>query len=832
MIVRDTKAGGLARVNPTFTEQVGYVAEELAVRPLLDWIEPTDRARFQEALNTGHGALQCRHRTRQGGWVAFDWEVRSEGQRQFVFGVLPGRKRAKLERPKAQPRRLPDSMVEVLEAMTVVIEDKHPGMKCSVLLLDDGGHVSVGAGPSLPADYNLEIEGLLIGPGVGSCGTAAYWNERIIVEDIQNDPLWRDLRKPAEKAGLGACWSQPITAKSGEVLGAVALYNPTPRAPTQRELEELEVTAHMFGLAIERGRAEQALRASEEGAQLQSRLLSAVTEVVTSFVDTDDWKSAGTQLVQAALDLTKSEYGFLGEVHGQELRVLAHKGVVWNAHEGRTFYTEALQSYEQKGYLVFPNLDTLFGHVITSGQAVLSNDAKRDDRSANRLPAGHPELRNFLGAPISNGTKVDAMIAVANSEGGYSDQDIHTAEFLCRAGSVLFDRYRRNQRASVLEEQLHEAAKMEALGVLAGGLAHDFNNMLATVLGNAELAMMMLPEDGRPYEMLRSIVTASSGATELCSQMLAYAGRGRHSTKHLECNDLIREFGGLLQVTLSKKAKLEYELSEDELLVKADKAQLGQVLMNLITNAAEAVGNDVGRIVVSTDLRHYDEEELERLQPPSDVLAAGDYVRIKVADTGSGMTAETQAKIFDPFFTTKFTGRGLGLAAVHGIVRRHLGGIELESKLGEGTTFSVILPRAEALQSESNPPAENARHLSRKRVLVVDDESNVRQVLVAILENAGFEVLSARDGREAIKIFGQELEAIDCVLLDLSMPELDGEETFIALKGIKHDVRVVLNSGYTEQEILDRFEGAGLAGVVKKPTPSATLVAKIHEALG
>ena len=653
-----------------------------------------------------------------------------------------------------------------------------------------------------------------------------------MVDDIQSDPLWVDHRQLAEDAGVAACWSHPITDGAGKVLGATALYNPTPRAPTPQEREGLGRAARMFGLAIERVRTEEALRQSEEGARLESRLLSAVTAVVTSFVDTGDWKQAGSDLVRAVLELTESEYGFLGEVHSGELRVLAHQGVVWSEHESSELYRDALSAYARDGYIVFPKLDTLFGHVITSGKPVLSNDAGSDSRAAKRLPPGHPELRSFLGAPIINGGKVVAMLGVANAKSGFSSDDLRTAEFLCRAGSVVFDHHRRHEREARLEDRLRQAAKMEALGVLAGGLAHDFNNVLAAILGNAELALDRVPLEGESRQLLDDIVTASTGATELCDQMLAFAGRGALSMQPLDCNDLIAEFGSLLNVTLSKKATIAYELADGPLVVEADKAQLGQVLMNLVTNAAEALGDASGHIVMKTDSRTFRRGELDRLQPNAS-LAEGEYVWLSVEDSGCGMSSATQAKIFDPFFTTKFAGRGLGLAAVQGIVLRHRGGIGLESQQGKGTTFTVVLPcSSQPVLLRRDLPAQTPSTDPFKRVLVVDDEPQVRMVLKRMLEDDGFEILLAENGRKAIQIFESERASIDAVLLDLSMPELDGEETFKALQAISPDVPVVLSSGFAEQEILDRFEGAGFAGVLKKPTPKKVLIAKIREVVG
>ena len=519
----------------------------------------------------------------------------------------------------------------------------------------------------------------------------------------------------------------------------------------------------------------QQLKESERNARQQSRLLRAVTDVVTSFIDTRDWKSAGTQLVREAINLTGNEYGFLGELHGETLRV------IWSQTEGREYDEQVFANIEKDDYAAFDELDNLFGVVVATGKPILSNNAPADSRASKRLPVGRPEPRSFLGAPILKDGKVNAMIGVVNGKQTYTDTDLRTMEYLCQAASVVFDNNARTAREAALEEQLQQAAKMEALGVLAGGIAHDFNNLLSTIQGNAEVALTSSSNlDGKTREMLQDIVTASNNAAGLCNQMLAYAGRGVLSTQCFECNTLISEIGGLLQVALSKKVTLEFDLHDEALFVEADRGQLGQVLMNLITNGAEALGSGPGRVIASTSARYYSLDEL-LIFAPNAALAAGEYVSLTVSDTGPGMDAETQSKIFDPFFTTKFTGRGLGLAAVQGIVQRHHGAIRLESEPGKGATFTVLLPRA--LEPPSHPTKEAEVSLTGvgKRILVVDDEPPVLKILKRMIESDGFEVVTASSGYEALEVFSREHGTIDCVLLDLTMPDLDGEETLHAL---------------------------------------------------
>ena len=284
-----------------------------------------------------------------------------------------------------------------------------------------------------------------------------------------------------------------------------------------------------------------------------------------------------------------------------------------------------------------------------------------------------------------------------------------------------------------------------------------------------------------------------------------------------------------MQVALSKKATLEFDFHDEALFVEADRGQLGQVLMNLITNAAEALGSGPGRIIASTSARYYSVNELQ-IFTPNPALPAGEYVSLTVSDTGPGMDADTQSKIFDPFFTTKFAGHGLGLAAVQGIVQRHHGAIGLESEPGKGATFTVLLPRALEPPSHSTKEAEVSLTGVGKRILVVDDEPQVLKILKLMIESDGFEVVTASSGYAALEVFSREHGMINCVLLDLSMPDLDGEETLHALRKIQPDVRVVINSGFTEQETLKRFQNLAVIGVLHKPSPQEVLVAKIHEA--
>jgi two-component system cell cycle sensor histidine kinase/response regulator CckA len=378
------------------------------------------------------------------------------------------------------------------------------------------------------------------------------------------------------------------------------------------------------------------------------------------------------------------------------------------------------------------------------------------------------------------------------------------------------------------EMQMQHAQKLETLGVLAGGIAHDFNNLLMVMLGNAELAAMQLPADSPARESVNQIETAATRAADLCKQMLAYSGKGKFVVKPLDLSALVKEMADLLEIAVAKKGTLVYELADDLPAVEADTAQIQQVVMNLITNAADALEPGKGEVLVKTRALVADAELLSRCYHNGNA-PEGLYVCLEVSDNGCGMDEATQERIFDPFFTTKFTGRGLGMAAVLGIIRGHHGAIDLESAPGRGTTIRVLFPPS------VNAPrafAKEARTLDTLHgagtVLVVDDEEMVRQVAKAILESVGFEVKTAENGEQAIEVFQQSAGEIDLVLMDMTMPQMNGEEAFARLRQIDPAVRVVMASGYSAHDATSHITSKNLAGFIQKPFRAADLVAKLR----
>jgi len=382
-----------------------------------------------------------------------------------------------------------------------------------------------------------------------------------------------------------------------------------------------------------------------------------------------------------------------------------------------------------------------------------------------------------------------------------------------------------------LERQMQQNQKLESLGVLAGGIAHDFNNLLTIVLGNASLALDELPPMSPAKESLRAIEKTSLRAAELCRQMLAYSGKGRFVIENIMINDLIGEMVSLFKVSISKKAVLNLNLRESLPPMRGDPSQLRQVIMNLVINASEAIGEDSGVITISTGIMECTQDYLSEAYL-DEKPAEGTYVWLEVSDTGCGMDQEAQRRIFEPFFTTKFTGRGLGLSAVLGIVRGHRGVLHVYSELDRGTTFKVLFPAIQGKRSSvPQPSAKPGEWKGTGTVLLVDDEESVRSLGTRMLERIGFQTLVATNGQEALELYRVRGEDISLVLLDLTMPRMDGEEAFRQLRRINPEVRVVMTSGYTEMEVEPRFAGKRLYGFLQKPYTLDALTACLRDAL-
>lgn len=371
-------------------------------------------------------------------------------------------------------------------------------------------------------------------------------------------------------------------------------------------------------------------------------------------------------------------------------------------------------------------------------------------------------------------------------------------------------------------KQVVAAQKMESLGVLAGGVAHDFNNLLVAMLGQTSLALHKLAQDNSARPHIEKAVTATERAAALTQQLLAYSGRGHFQIGPLNLNELIVENLHLLQVAVPKQVKLQSNLSSHLPFIEADVSQMQQVIMNLILNGAEAIGEAEGVVTMETGTQTIGPGENLNGLYPGEPLATGLYVSLVIRDDGQGMDGKTVARIFEPFFTTKATGRGLGLAAVLGIIRGHQGWINVSSEVGKGSTFKLLFPASTKTMddAEKNNPVSTTSlpaSVPEGNVLVIDDEEPVREAVADILATQGITVISAANGQEGVALYNEHKSEIELVLLDLSMPGMSGYNTLVALRQIDPTVCVILSSGYDEVEAMRQLKDEKPTGFLHKP---------------
>jgi len=443
------------------------------------------------------------------------------------------------------------------------------------------------------------------------------------------------------------------------------------------------------------------------------------------------------------------------------------------------------------------------------------------------------DVKAEITAPIlANDKLVGILVCDMNhAPRKWSDIDIMLISIAAQILGGMRVRQMVDEERRRLETQVQHAQKLESMGVLAGGIAHDFNNLLVGILGNAELILMDTAPDHTRRKNLEQIESSARRAADLVNQLLTYTGKGHFKVEPLDASSLIENLTTLVRTVISKKIDVQAKLEDDLPLIAGDETQLRQVIMNLITNAADAIGESQGKILLFTGFGTFDTDHLSKTIAGSD-LPAGDYIIIEVTDTGCGMDDDTIAKIFDPFFTTKFAGRGLGLAATLGIARAHHGTINVMSWPQKGTTIQVLLPAtAHTRTAPAEPPTTLEVEKDAGTVLVIDDEISVRRVTRSVLEHFGYDVLVAENGMRALRMLEQNPNKIDLVILDMSMPKMDGEETLRRIREQGEKVPVMLTSGYTEVEINDRVGSLDASAFIGKPFSPKDLIQQVRKLL-
>lgn len=664
---------------------------------------------------------------------------------------------------------------EILEKIVALIEAQLAEMLCSIVLVTPDRRLTHAAGQRLPAEFIGGIEGVAIGPEVGSCGTAAFTRLPVVVDDIATHPAWREYRDLALSHGLRACWSTPILAPDGNVLATFAMYYREPRRPSIEEERWVQVATHLVTVAIlsdharvndlERRRMEEAIRLGEH---LRSVILDTVADAIF-YVRVE---GPGRYRIAAVNTAFSKLFGISDkDIVGRPLEdvVPPHMLERTLARYDCAARTGARQVWEE----------------------IMSSRAGEKFGEITLIPLFDAEGRctNYVGT-------VHDMTARIQSE---------------------------RERAQ-LQSRLHQAQRIQALGTLAGGIAHDFNNILAAIGGNTDLLLEEIGTDSPMRKPLLEIQKASRRANDLVRQILTFSRSSAPTYEIVDPRPVAAEALELLRATLPSDLELRESFAEDTPSIKADSTQFHQVVVNLVANAAHASGREKGAVEVLLDAAT--DAEIPRDTPAP--IARGRYLRLRVRDQGCGMDAATLKRVFEPFFTTRPPGQGtgLGLSVVHGIVESHKGVIHIDSALGRGTVVSVFLPASE--DAATAPSATSHATGRGERIMYVDDEEALVLLMDRALTKRGYQVGGFSTPAEALKAFSERPDDFDVVITDLSMPGMPGPQLASRLREVRKDVPIILTSGYIRPEDRDMATQLNINQVVYK----SNTVDQLAEALG
>ncbi|MEO6392935.1 MAG: PAS domain S-box protein, partial [Pyrinomonadaceae bacterium] len=625
---------------------------------------------------------------------------------------------------------------DVLSELVLFVEHERPGLLGSILLLSsDGERLHLGVAPSLPERFNQAIDGMLVGPYAGSCGTAVYRREPVVISDISTDPLCQDWTEIAEEFGLRSVWSSPIFSSTGQVQGTFALYREALGAPEASEYELVSSATRLASLAIEHHLAERALRVSEQ------RFSKAFTASPN------------------AMSIISGRDGIFLDVNDAFCEV---SGYARNELLGRTV----------RELNLVPNQDDV--------AAVMSS-------LTDHIPVRNIEVmgRNLRGEMRAQLISLETV-------------ELNGEKCLLCATTDIAERQRAEAALRDSEERLRQSQKLEAIGRLAGGVAHDFNNILTGIIGYSDMTLHRMKPDEPLRRNLQEIRRAADRAAALTHQLLAYSRRQILQPTLLDLNAIVLDMDQMLRRLIGEDIVLRTNLGELSGRIKADRGQLEQVVMNLAVNARDAMPKGGSLTLTTGDIDLTEDQPHGAFKVP-----AGSYVLLSVLDTGTGMTGEIRAQIFEPFFTTKDVGKGtgLGLATVYGIVKQSGGNVTVDSEPGRGARFNIYLPRVVAIEVEVQMNHETEVPTGNETILLIEDDVTVRALAREILEMSGYRVLEAQSGDDALHISRSD-EQIDLLLTDVVMPDYSGRELADRITAMRPALRVLYMSGYTDDAIV------------------------------
>ena len=667
-----------------------------------------------------------------------------------------------------------------------------------------------------------DTEGRILDVNQRACESLGYTRAELLTRSVADiDTVWTGER--ITEAVRHLVPGAPVTAESTQRRKDGTTFPIEVRAG----LLEIGGTELILSLVRDISGRKQVEKEREAYAQM----LEAIRRMQSDFIAELPADELFNNLLARLLELTGSEYGFIGEILYKDakpyLNTKAIMNITWN-EEMRKFYEENAPEG-----MKFYNLNTLFGQVMATGGPVISNQPAKDPR-AGGVRKGHPPLQSFLGVPIYCRDRLVGVAGMANRPGGYNSELVEFLQPLLETSSHIIEAYRNNARRQRAEEEqarletrLRQSQKLETIGTLAGGIAHDFNNLLTVICGYADMAIDDLSEGTQARSNLEEVLKAGHRAKDLVQQILTFSRQMEQERQAVKVHLIVKEVLTALQAMLPAAVEIRQAIDTDCGTVIADPTQIHQVLMNLCTNAYDAMREGGGVLTVSLDMVEVGIESTET--HPN--LQEGVYIRLTVSDTGHGMNGEIIDRIFEPFFTTKGVreGTGLGLSVAYGILLSHGGELTVSSELGKGTTFRAYLPQADD-DTEWKMPTDEPLLRGEERILFVDDEEMIARLIKQMLVHC-YKVTIMTSSVEALQVFDTQPNAFDIVITDMTMPDMTGVELAKELIRLRSNIPIILVTGFSELITAETAKEVGVRGYLTKPIAIGDLSRAIRRVL-